>query len=92
MDDMITHVTVVGDDRAIKDYQRGDIGQPLLAIDDDRWILCYPMCGNMTTALHNEMVTLHEDNTVSTVSPLHCHGRHAFRQYKIEHNRVRWEP
>lgn len=91
MDDTITRVTVVPDSRDIKDYRQGDIGQPLKLVDD-RWILCCPMCGTMTTALHNALVTLHEDNTVSTVSPLHCHGRHAFRQYKIEHNRVRWEP
>lgn len=87
----IAHITLVPDDRDVKDYQQGDIGQPLKIANDDRWILCCPMCGKMTTAYHAEMITKHEDGTVSTKQPLHCHGRNAFRRFRIEHNEVRGE-
>ncbi len=84
----MTRVTTVTDDRDMKEYQRGDIGQPLKAINDDRWLLCCPLCGTIST-LHSAMIVKHEDGTVSTTPPLlYCHGRYAFRQYRIEHNRV----
>jgi len=88
--DEIKHVTIVTDDRDVKDYRRGDIGQPLLAVSDDRWMIACPMCGTMTTLQSGDVVK-HADGTVSTTSPLlYCHGRDALRRYRIEHNRVWW--
>jgi hypothetical protein len=87
----MTRVTVVADSRDVASYRQGDIGQPFkAAILDDRWVLFCPICRRMTTAYPYEMIIKHTDGTVSTVQPLHCHGKDTFRQFVIEHNAVRW--
>jgi hypothetical protein len=83
----ITHITIVSDRKAIKDYQRGDMGQPTLALDS-AWYLCCPWCGN-TIYVHAKKIEKHEDGTVSSKVPLHCHGSNMTEQYSIEHNEIR---
>ena len=60
----INRVTVVTDGRPFKDYQRGDIGHPLIPVDDS-WNLCCPGCG-LLSYLFPERIETHEDKTLST--------------------------
>lgn len=85
----ITQLTMVPDSKDLKDYQRGDIGQPLSPIGDSRWILCCPGCGNTTVSLRDRIIE-NDDGTVSSTQPLHCHGRNARQRYSIDHNKVGW--
>lgn len=80
----ITKVTIVPDGKPIKDYQRGDIN-PM----DNHWFLCCPECGTLST-INFDMITKHEDNTVSSRQPLHCHGARSKQRFVIEKNAVRW--
>jgi hypothetical protein len=87
----ITEITVVPEDKdPLKDYQWGDIGQPLNEVGDSRWMLCCPGCGAMTVIMPKDRVIKHDDGTVSSTQPLHCHGSKAMRRFVIEHNKVRW--
>jgi len=83
----ITHITVVPDSKMATEYQRGDIGRAWMPMDD-RWVLCCPGCGCWVFPWRT--IVEHKDGTVSSVEPLHCHGRNALQRYSIDHNRVRW--
>lgn len=85
----ITEITVVPDSKDLKEYQRGDIGQPLKSVDNSQWLLCCPGCGMISSPLSDKIIA-NEDGTVSTREPLHCHGRKALQRYSIECNQVRW--
>lgn len=85
----IIHITVVPDSKAIFDYQRGDIGQPLKSQGHQGWMLRCPGCDNLRP-VDADKITLHDDGTVSSTSPLHCHGTKARQRYTIEHNEVTW--
>ena len=84
----ITELTVVPDSKAWRDYEQGDIGR-LEGSQGDRWLLCCPLCRNMSHLDLNRIVQ-NDDGTVSSTQPLHCHGRDARQRYSIDHNRVRW--
>jgi hypothetical protein len=83
----ITHITVVPETKAPKDYQHGDLGQPCKSAVTWLWLLCCPGCGSRSTV---QGILQHDDGTVSTVHPLHCHGSRMRQRYSIERNEVKW--
>lgn len=81
----ITHITVIpGHTKSIVDNQRGDI-VPM----DSHWFLCCPGCGILST-LNFDRIIKNDDGTVSSTSPLHCHGSRMRQRYSIERNEVKW--
>jgi hypothetical protein len=86
MQKYITHITVVPETKALKDYQRGDIGK--LSVNQ-WWYLCCPGCGTVS-GLGSLSFMQHDDGTVSSKGPLHCHGFNMRQRYSIERNEVKW--
>jgi hypothetical protein len=84
----ITAITVVPDTKAIFEYQYGDLGQPLQSQGLQGWMIRCPGCGSFN--ILTGKITVHDDGTVSSTQPLHCHGSKARKQYTIERNKVRW--
>jgi hypothetical protein len=80
-----TQFTVVSDHKALRDYQRGNIGQPE---GKDQWWLLYCLsCG--PSSLDLDMIVKHDDGTVSSTKPLYCHRNNSIQQYMIVKNKVR---
>lgn len=84
----ITHVTVVHENLHTDDYQRGDIGQALKPLDHC-WLLSCPGCGKISI-IPKDRIIEHDEDTVSTKEPLHCHGSRMRQRYSIERNEVKW--
>lgn len=80
-------ITILSDEKSIFDYQRGELGE--VSTNVDQWILCCPLCKHMSIIYPKNKIIKHEDGTVSTTQPLHCHGARSRQQYAIEHNMVR---
>lgn len=83
----ITHIAVVSDSKDIFDYEQGEIGQASGYADQNSWWLRCP-CGSLN--ILTGKIIKHEDGTVSTTRPLHCHGSRMRQRYSIERNEVKW--
>lgn len=84
----ITHITVVPDSKDVFDYVCGEIGQSQGYTDQNSWWLRCPGCNSLN--ILTGKIIRHEDGTVSSTSPLHCHGSRMRQRYSIERNEVKW--